>query len=214
MAITNYGELKTAIANHIHRTDLTSRIPEFVLFAESTIANDPMPTEPDVLPGVRVRDQNDRYTTTIATEYVDTPTNMLEIRDVQINTDPITPLTYLSPNEMTFKHPSNLTGTPEHYTLHGDELQFKPVPSGSLTLELSYMSRYAAFSTDSDTNWLLTNHPLLYVYASLIATASYTEDDPMKWVMLYTSMAKGINGAANKGQHPSRLAAKASTATP
>jgi len=210
----NLGQLKTSIANHLHRTDLTSVIPDFVIFAETTIANDPMPSDLDVLPGVRVRDQNARYTATINTEYVDAPTNMLSIRDAQINTDPITPLTYLSPNELTYKYTTSITGTPEFYTLHGDEFQFKPIPSGDLTLELSYVARYSAFSNDSDTNWLLTTNPLLYVYAALIAAASYVEDDPTKWTMLYTSMAKGINGTANKGQHPSRLSAKVSTATP
>ena len=214
MAITNYGELKTAIASHMHRINLTDVIPEFILFAESTIANDPAPSDMDVLCGVRVRDQNDRYTATINTEYVDTPTNMLSIRDAQINTNPITPLTYLTPSEMTHKYPSSLTGTPEHYTLHGDEFQFKPVPSGDMTLEISYIVRYAAFSNDADTNWLLTNHPLVYVYAAMVAASAYTEDDPMRWASLYKSMAKGINGVTDAGQHPSRISAKVSTSTP
>ena len=210
----NHGELKTAIANHMHRTDLTSVIPDFVVFAETTIANDPNPSEMDVLCGIRVRDQNDRYTATINTEYVDTPTDMLSIRDAQINTNPITPLTYLTPNEMTFKYRSEITGIPNHYTLHGDEFQFKPGPSGDMTLELSYVKRYAALSADSDTNWLLTNHPMAYVYAALVAATAYTQDDPMLWSTMYKSIAKGINGITDKGQHPSRISAKVSTATP
>lgn len=210
----NHGELKTAIANHMHRTDLTSVIPDFVIFAETTIANDPSPSEPDVLCGIRVRDQNSRYTATINTEYVDTPTDLLSIRDAQINTNPITPLTYLTPNEMTYKFPSEITGIPDHYTLHGDEFQFKPVPSGDMTLELSYLKRYTALSADSDTNWLLTNHPMAYVYAALVAATAYTQDDPMIWSVMYKSIAKGINGITDKGQHPSRLSAKVSTATP
>ena len=38
MSITNYSELKTAVANYMLRSDLTSRIPEFIQFAESRIA--------------------------------------------------------------------------------------------------------------------------------------------------------------------------------
>jgi len=210
----NYGELKTSIANHLHRTDLTSIIPDFVVFAETTVANDPTPSDMDVLCGIRTRDQNNRYTATINTEYVDTPTNMLSIRDAQINTNPKTPLRYLTPQDLTFKYPTELTGTPEHYTIHGDEFQFKPVPSGDMTLELSYVERYPALSADEDTNWLLTNHPMAYVYPALVAAASYLENDPIKWVKLYTSIAKGINGANEKGQHPNRLSATVSTATP
>ena len=35
MAITNYGELKSAAAEWLDRSDLTSRIPEFVELAEA-----------------------------------------------------------------------------------------------------------------------------------------------------------------------------------
>ena len=35
MAISNYTELKTAVANWLDRDDLTDRIPEFIALAES-----------------------------------------------------------------------------------------------------------------------------------------------------------------------------------
>ena len=210
----NFGELKTSIANHLHRTDLTSVIPDFVIFAESTIQNDPSPSEMMVLPGIRTKDQVTRLTSVINAEYEDAPTDLLSIKDAQINNDPVQPLTYLTPNEMSFKYPTSLTGTPEAYTLHGDEFQFKPIPSGDLTLEISYVKRYAALSADTDTNWLLTNHPMAYLYAALVAASSYVQEDPTMWATMYKSIAYGINGMADKGQHPSRLSAKVSTATP
>ena len=83
-----------------------------------------------------------------------------------------------------------------------------------MTLELSYVKRYAALSADADTNWLLTNHPMAYVYAALVAASAYTQDDPTLWSVMYKSIAKGINGITDKGQHPSRISAKVSTATP
>lgn len=209
-----HSELKTSIANHLHRTDLTSLIPDFIIFAETTISNDPTPSDMDVLCGIRTREQNQRITQTINAEYEDTPANMLSIRDAQINTDPIMALTYLSPSEFTHKLKTSVTGTPEFYTIHGDELQFKPIPSGDFTLELSYTKKYTALDVDADTNWLLTNHPMAYVYASLVAASAYLEQDPTKWAALYKSIAKGINGTADKGQHPSRLSSKVSTATP
>jgi len=212
MAVTNYGELKTSIANHMHRDDLTASIPDFILFSESTISGSPEPVSPDQMGGIRTRDQVSRYTATITSEFETIPSNMMSIRDAQINTDPVTPLEYLTPAEMTRKYPSFLTGTPKHYTVHGDEFQFKPVPSTSFTLELSIVTRYAAFSLDADTNWLLTNHPLVYVYSALVAASSYVGDDPSKWVSLYKSLASNINGAED--DHPSRLSTRISTATP
>jgi hypothetical protein len=38
MAIGQYSELKTAVANYLHRDDLTSRIPEFIKLAEDWVA--------------------------------------------------------------------------------------------------------------------------------------------------------------------------------
>ena len=37
MAISNYGELKTSVANWLDRDDLTERIPEFIALCESMI---------------------------------------------------------------------------------------------------------------------------------------------------------------------------------
>jgi len=210
----NFGELKASIAAHLHRTDLTSVIPDFVIFAETTIQNDPDPSDMEVLCGIRTRNQNTRATQTINLEYEDVPTDLLSIRDAQINGNPVQKLTYLTPSEMTVKLPTAVTGKPEFYSIHGDEFQFKPVPSGDFTLELSYLARYAALSDDTDTNWLLTNHPMAYVYSALVAASSYLETDPMKWAMLYKSIAKGINGSADKGDYPARISTKISTATP
>jgi hypothetical protein len=40
MAITNFGELKTAMSNHLNRSDLDSRIPEFIKAGEDLIGQD------------------------------------------------------------------------------------------------------------------------------------------------------------------------------
>jgi hypothetical protein len=214
MSISTYSELKTAIADHLHRTDLTSYIPDFIKFAESVISNDPRPTSPDVLPGIRTRDQDDRVTTTLSTEYIDTPTNMLGLRKIKLVGTPDTKLDYLSPEEMTRKYPSSTTGTPKYYTIHGDEFQFRPIPDTSYTLEITYFAKYAAFSASTDTNWLLTNHPLIYVYAAMIAASAYTEDDPTKWAALYKTLASGLNGTEEKGRYAAHLSTRISTATP
>ena len=40
MAITNYTELKTAVANHLARTDLTTNIPDFITLAEARLSRE------------------------------------------------------------------------------------------------------------------------------------------------------------------------------
>lgn len=210
----NYGELKTAIANHLHRTDLTSLIPDFVIYAESVIANEPDTSTPDTIQGIRTRSQNIRATQSISSQYEDIPTDMLRLRDMQLNTSPVASLEYLAPQVLTQKFPSGTSGQPTHYTIHGDEFQFAPTPDGTYTLEISYHARFAALSGDSDTNWLLTNHPLIYVYAACIAGASYIEADPSKFINLYRTLASGLNRAESSAQYGSNLTARPRTATP
>lgn len=214
MAISTYAQLKTAVANHIHRSDLTSLIPDFITYAETVIGGDPEPADMDVLPGIRTKNQHKRVTTTLSSQYIDIPTDFLVPKDIQINTDPIRSLDYLSPKVMTAKYPSSPAGTPKAYTIHGDEFQFSHIPDTSLTLEISYIGRYAAFSADADTNWLLTNHPMAYVYAAMISAASYMDEDPTKWALLYKSIAKGINHAEKEGNYGANLASRPHTATP
>jgi len=214
MALSNYGELKTEIANLIHRTDLTTYIPYFIQYAETVIGGDPEPNSMDALPGIRVRNQQKRVTTDTTTQYIDTPTDMLNIKDIQINISPIQTLTYLSPKQMTAKFPSSPAGTPTHYTLHGDEIQFSHVPDSSLELEISYIARDTAFSGDTDTNWLMTNHPFAYLYAAMIAASTHVDEDPTKWAMLYKSIASGINHTEKSGNYGALLASRPHTATP
>jgi len=216
MAITNYGELKTALANRLHRTDLTSVIPEFISYAETVIGGDPEPNSMDALPGIRTKNQGKRVTTTLSSQYLDIPTDFLTPKDMQINTSPVRPLRFLSPKQLTDKYPSNPAGTPEAYTIHGDEFQFSHVPDSSLTLEISYIGRYAALSDDADTNWLLTNHPMAYLYAGMIEGAAYIDDaeTAQRYAMLYRSIASSINGAEKSGLYGANLASRPHTATP
>jgi len=206
----NFSELKTAIANHLHRTDLTSVIPDFVKYAETIIQNDPSAQ----LPGIRPRANNIRATQSISSQYEDVPTNTMYVRDLQLNTNPVQALTYLSPQDLSRKYPDTSTGKPTHYTIHGDEFEFAPIPDGTYTLEISYHQKFDTLTADSDTNWLLTNHPLVYVYGACIAGASYIESNPQKFMALYTQLAQGINEAEMFNLYGAEVTTKPRTATP
>ena len=54
MAITTYTELKSAVANHLARTDLTSVIPDFISLAEARLSRE-----------LETRDQEKRATATM-----------------------------------------------------------------------------------------------------------------------------------------------------
>jgi hypothetical protein len=70
MAITTNSELNTAVANWLSRSDLTSRIPEFIALFEAKFNRD-----------MRVPQQERRNESfSVNAEYVSVPTDFLELR--------------------------------------------------------------------------------------------------------------------------------------
>jgi hypothetical protein len=191
MSISTYGELKTAVANWLERSDLTSRIPEFISLAETRINQE-----------LRSRENEKRITATFSTEYFDIPTNMVEIRNIQLDTDPIQHLNYVSPEQMDIYRPTSTTGQPKVYTIHGDEFQVKPVPDTTYTAQMTYFYELTAFSADNDSNTVLTKFPGLYLYGALIAAAPFVGDSSLlnTWVELYTSLMDQVNNRDRIGR--------------
>ena len=89
MAISNFTNLKTAIANYLNRDDLTSYIPDFISLAESRINNE-----------LRVREMEvvDTSTTTVSgTQGYDLPTGFIEAKYVIYRSNPYSILQYKAP---------------------------------------------------------------------------------------------------------------------
>jgi len=192
MSISTYAELKTAVANWLDRTDLTSRIPEFITIAEAAIGRD-----------IRVRQMEKRATASISTEYADMPTDFIEQRNIQLNTSSQERLKYLTPEQMDMYYPNQTAGQPKVYTIIGTEFQFKPVPDTAYTVEIAYFARFAALSGANDTNWLLTNAPEVYLYGALVGAKAFLDDDSriVKWAQLYQAAVDGMNGQDKRARY-------------
>ena len=157
MAISTYSELKTAIANFLARDDLTSVIPDFIQLAEATMSRE-----------LETRSQEKRATATLTAsdEYVALPTDLREVREVKLNTTPITVLSYHSPVALDQKFSSGGTGKPLGFSIVGDELKLRPVPDSSYTAEIIYIGSITALSDNNATN-NLSRSPDAYLYGSL-----------------------------------------------
>lgn len=190
MSITNYGELKTAVANWLNRDDLTTYIPDFVAMGEQYINRD-----------LRVAAMISRVTaqTTASTAYLDLPTDFVEMLNVQINVSDKYPLSYMSPEVMDSKY-SSATGTPKFYSIVGDEIQFAPIPDSAYTIELAYFKSFTAQSADSDSSWLHTNAKDLLLYGSLIAAEPFLKNDSRiaTWQGMYTAGVRQLNRQYNR----------------
>lgn len=183
MSLKTYAGLKTSIAAWLKRSDLTTIIPDLVVLAEARIARD-----------LRLRRQivSANLTLTASVQGVDLPLDWLEFENVTLNGDPPRQLTYVNIEHLDSKYPSTWTGMPAVYTLEGNQILFGPTPDKAYTAGVFYYGKFAALSADTDTNWLLTNHPSIYLFAALAEAEPYLVNDN-RAVMWEAKYSKDMN---------------------
>lgn len=177
MAITTYSELKTAIANWLNRDDLTSTIPDFIALAEAQMNR-----------SVRHRKMVTRSDATLDTPYFAVPGDWLQTIRFQLNTNPVTPLLFVTPEQALEESMVYSAGQqPLFYTTIGEQFQVVPTPDTSYDAELLYYAKIPALSDSNTTNWLLTESPDIYLYGSLVQSAPYLKEDERinVWAGLY-----------------------------
>ena len=194
MAITNYSELKSAIADWLDRTDLTDQIPDFIVLAEARHKRD-----------FKIRRMETRVTAdTIAdTEYYTLPDNYVAMRNIQLNTDPKTSLEYLTPEQMDRIYAGSNKGKPKAYSIIGNDIQLRPTPDSAYEIEILYFKHFTALSDSAPTNDMLTNHPDIYLYGSLVEAEPYLQNDKriQTWASFYDRAKKDIIDSNERDRH-------------
>lgn len=179
MAVNSYSALQASIADFLNRSDLTAVIPDFITLAEAQFNRN-----------IRHRKMVERATATLDSEYSAVPGDWLESIRFQINTNPITVMEFVSPDQAAMlKGANSASGKPIYYTQIGQQFQVIPAPdSGSAyTGELTYYAKIPALTVSNTSNWLLVEAPDLYLYGSLLQAAPYLQDDQRitVWGALY-----------------------------
>lgn len=177
MAIATYNDLKTAVANWLHRSDITSVIPDFIALAESRIRHD-----------VRCRAMEATATGTLSSSTLELPTRFAEARRVMLGDEV---LTYAPPT--SFK-PRETWGSGV-YTITGTDFIF-PAESGDY--DVQYYAWFAPFSGSSDTNFVLTNHPDIYLFSALAEGCIYIQKDPLPFLGLYEKAVQRLRTMEQK----------------
>ena len=185
MALNNYANLKTAIANFLARDDLTSEIDDFIDL-----------TEADFNRRLRIRAMETVNTSfTIDAETEALPTGFLQVRSfILTSTTPDRTLELLSPFHQASLSANDTTGTPRTYSIEGSNFRFAPAPDTSYTATLVYYKAFDSLDGSTATNYILTNHPAVYLYGSLYHASNFIRGiDPQtveQWKGLFV---EGIN---------------------
>lgn len=194
MAITNFSELKSAIADTLNRSDLTSVIPHFITLAEANFNRN-----------LRTRQMIARSDASIDSQYTALPSDFEEMRSFYLKTNPVTELKFLPIEDMQrmkSDYLESVTGKPKYFSIIGDTVEMLPSPDGAYTAELIYHAKIPVLSDSNTTNWLLTSYPDAYLYGSLIHSAPYLKDDARisLWDQLLTNVVLSINLANERAE--------------
>lgn len=164
--ITDYTSLKASIAERLHRSDLTSLIPEFIADAEARIYND-----------LRIQAMEESYSQAIASGVAALPTGFMEWKFLYVDASPAKKLTRKDAEWIYTNYPTrSAEGTPVFFAREGSNLIFGPYPPDGLTVKGVYYKRPAALSDSNTTNWLIENAPDLLRYAALTEAAVHMRD--------------------------------------
>jgi len=194
MAIGTYVELKTAVANWLDRDDLTDRIPEFIALAEARMNR-----------VLRLRMMESKYTasTVAAQRNYNLPTGYVQMRNFQINTSPITPLQYVSPEIYDRLWGGSTGGTPQFYTIIANEIQLGPIPGSVLTMEMLFYKKITALSASNTTEQMLTDNPDIYLYGALLEAEPFIMNDERMglWAKGFQQAVADLQEQDNKDRH-------------
>ena len=194
MAISNYTELKTAVANWLDRDDLTDRIPEFIALAEARFNR-----------VLRLRSMEAKYTanTVAAQRNLALPASYIQMRNFQVNTSPLTTLSYVTPEIYDRLWGGSTQGTPKFYTILADEVSLGPIPASVQEVEMLFYKKFENLSGSVATNWLIINAPDIYLYGSMLEAEPFIMNDER--VQLWaTALERGVSDLQeqdNKDRH-------------
>lgn len=189
MALTNFTELQSTIADFLNRDDLTSIIPAFIELAESQINRD-----------VRHWRMETRSTGDVDSEYSALPSDWIETISLHVNGQGTSTLNLASREAIANRRAKteDESGRPRYYAHADGAIELFPTPDQTYEIELLYYSKLDALSASNATNWLLDEAPDVYLYGALIHSAPYLQEDERAgtWASLYSAAVQKLNAAS------------------
>jgi hypothetical protein len=158
--ITDYASLQADVASFLNRDDQTDAIKTMIQLAESKFKGDP------------------RCMKLLTADYV------IDDEDVAL------PDGFYSLDSLKHTGPraygeivtgecaaSSAAGIPRHVLLIDTIARFSPVPDGTFSAVITYWGKITSLVADDDTNFLLDENPLIYLYGTLVHSAPFLGED-------------------------------------
>lgn len=157
-----YDDLKTAIQDWAHRTDLLTKLDDFIDLCEA-----------DLQVKCKTVDFENTATLSVVAGSASLPADFAGARAVYWDGTSDRPLTYRSPAAFALVQ-NNDGGTPVWFTVIGTTIKAAPVGDGDLVL--NYKARFTPLSSSAPSNAILANYPDAYLQGCLTQVAIYAKD--------------------------------------
>jgi hypothetical protein len=181
----DYAALKSQLDGYTHRTDLGTEYDTWIALVESELNLE-----------LRLRQQMTSTTLTATSDTVALPSDFLQMVNLELATNPVAPLHFVTSEQRDFYDLKTSTGQPRIYDIIGSNIILAPQPDQTYTLNIVY---YAAIPTlpSNTTNWLITNFPHVYLYGCLSQAGAYITDTERLqiFVQAYTDAKAKISKA-------------------
>jgi hypothetical protein len=164
-SIGNYDDLVDKVALWMDRDDLVERVPDFVALLEARLNRI-----------LRVPEMETAAMLSATAERTALPLDFLQMRSLHVEGVPDRPLRAMAPGGVSETF-SGRAGLPVAYSIAGRNLTLAPPPQEPVTLAIAYWQRIPSLSSITPTNWLLEQHPDIYLYGSLIQAEAYLSND-------------------------------------
>jgi hypothetical protein len=195
MAITNYTNLQTAVADFLNRDDLTSVIPTFIQLAEAQMNRDIRHWK------METRSNGQQ---TAGDQYMQIPADWMETIRFHLTGGGTQVLDLISRAAMADKREGaeDMSGSPQYYCHADGQFELYPTPNADTDVELLYVAKIPDLATNS-TNWLLEDAPDAYLYGSLLHSAPYLQEDARVavWAQMYSASVARLNEASEKARY-------------
>lgn len=177
----NYTELQAAIADTLNRHDLAAQIPVFIRLAEAQLDRE-----------IVARQDFKYQELSQVSGAIPLPRDFAGVLALTAFGQPNRKVVYMAPDMFDEQWLSS-NGAPHYYTISATQIIFSP--SVEFDGLLRYWRHVPKLSATCQENWLLCNHPDVYLYGALVHAAPYLKDDDRipVWNGFYEAAIRSIN---------------------
>lgn len=198
MSFKDYAALQEEVKSFLwDRADVAAKIPTFITLAESEARR-----------LLATRQMVTRQPFSISSENRNIPCGAETVKSVRLERDEWSyDLDYVTPEQMATYSQAMAPSRPRFYTIQNDRMTFYPAPLESYDGHIIFRESVPSLSDTCKTNWLLENHPDIYLCGALKWGKAWLIDGDQDWATPFYSAIDEANRDQPMNQRNVRLRA-------